>query len=88
MKPHTRNRIAGAIAGLALLSVDVSFPTDASAQTARPANSASMVKTPAAPGASGLLSGNPDNMPVKRPKTPPNGYRMLHDSPASDAIAK
>jgi hypothetical protein len=47
-----------------------------------------MVKPPSAPDASGARAGNPDNMPVKRPKTPPNGYRMLHDSPASDAIAK
>ena len=88
MKPHARKHIALTIAALALLSVNVRFPTDASAQTARPADSASMVKPPSAPDASGARAGNPDNMPVKRPKTPPNGYRMLHDSPASDAIAK
>jgi len=63
----------------------------AHAQTARPDDGASMVKPPGAPGspaASATRPDNPDNMPVKRPAPPPNSDRMLHHSPASDAIAK
>lgn len=63
----------------------------AQAQTARPDGTASMVKPPTAPdapSASATRPGNPDNMPVKRPKPPENSDRMLHHSPASDAIAK
>jgi hypothetical protein len=63
----------------------------AQAQTARPDAGASMVKPPSAPGspaASAARPDNPDNMPVKRPAPPPNSDRMLHHSPASDAIAK
>ena len=30
----------------------------------------------------------PDDMPVKRPNPPQNSDRMLHNNPASDAIAK
>lgn len=60
-------------------------------QAARPDDNASMVKPPGAPGspaASATRPHNPDNMPVKRPNPPPNSDRMLHNSPASDAIAK
>ncbi|WP_250472211.1 hypothetical protein [Caballeronia sp. GAFFF1] len=63
----------------------------AEAQTARPDEGASMVKPPSAPGSpatSAARPDNPDNMPVKRPAPPPNSDRMLHHSPASDAIAK
>ncbi len=63
----------------------------AHAQTARPDDGASMVKPPAAPGspsADTTRPNNPDNMPVKRPTAPPGSDRMLHHSPASDAIAK
>ncbi|WP_250499404.1 hypothetical protein [Caballeronia sp. GAWG1-5s-s] len=65
----------------------------AQAQTARPGpdEGASMVKPPSAPGSpatSAARPDNPDNMPVKRPAPPPNSDRMLHHSPASDAIAK
>ncbi|CAH2809751.1 MAG: hypothetical protein CBHOC_4972 [uncultured Caballeronia sp.] len=63
----------------------------AQAQTARPDDTASMVKRPTAPdapSASATRPDNPDNMPVKRPKPPENSDRMLHHSPASDAIAK
>lgn len=58
---------------------------------AQPDANASMVKPPDAPGspaASATRPHNPDNMPVKRPNPPPNSDRMLHNSPASDAIAK
>jgi hypothetical protein len=64
------------------------FGAGAHAQTARPADSASMAKPPGSPDASGTAAHNPDNMPVKRPNMPPNANRMLHNSPASDAIAK
>ncbi|SAK67641.1 hypothetical protein AWB79_03450 [Caballeronia hypogeia] len=63
----------------------------AHAQTNRPDDTASMVKPPSAPGApsaSATRPDNPDNMPVKRPNPPQNSDRMLHHSPASDAIAK
>jgi hypothetical protein len=59
--------------------------TGAHAQTAHPADSASMVKPP---DASGAQARSPDNMPIKRPNLPPNANKMLHNSPASDAIAK
>lgn len=62
------------------------------AQSAKPADSASMVKPPPAtsdaPGAGGARPSNPDNMPTKRPALPANSDRMLHNNPASDAIAK
>jgi hypothetical protein len=65
------------------------FAAAADAQTAPPADAnASMVKPPSAAGASATRPNNPDNMPVKRPAPPPNSDRMLHNSPASDAIAK
>lgn len=63
----------------------------AHAQTTRADDTASMVKPPSAPGApsaSATRPDNPDNMPVKKPSPPPNSDRMLHHSPASDAIAK
>ncbi|SAL62687.1 hypothetical protein AWB71_03575 [Caballeronia peredens] len=63
----------------------------AQAQTVRPNDNASMVKPPGAagaPSASATRPDNPDNMPVKRPNPPQNSDRMLHHSPASDAIAK
>ena len=73
----------------AALLLATTFATQA--QTARPDESASMVKPPGAPGApsaSATRPHNPDNMPVKRPNPPQNSDRMLHHSPASDAIAK
>jgi hypothetical protein len=75
------------IAATALLIT--AFATQA--QTARSDNGASMVKPPDAPGApsaSATRPDNPDNMPIKRPAPPPGSDRMLHHSPASDAIAK
>ena len=74
---------------LPALLIAASFATHA--QTPRPDDNASMVKPPTAPGApsaSATRPDNPDNMPVKRPNPPPNSDRMLHNSPASDAIAK
>jgi hypothetical protein len=79
------------IAALLLASIGSAFAPGAAAQTAVPPGSASMVKPPTppgTPGANGARAYNPDNMPVKRPATPPNSDRMLHNSPASDAIAK
>jgi hypothetical protein len=68
----------------------VTFAT-AHAQTSPADNAASMVKPPAAPGspaANTARPNNPDDMPVKRPPAAPAGDRMLHNNPASDAIAK
>ncbi|MDR5813224.1 hypothetical protein QCE62_06415 [Caballeronia sp. LZ033] len=81
-----RHRLATAAL---LLSAALAHP--AQAQPSRPDNGASMVKpptTPGAPSASATRPDNPDNMPVKRPTPPQNSDRMLHHSPASDAIAK
>jgi hypothetical protein len=68
------------------------FTSAVLAQSApRPDASASMVKppsTPGAPSAGAARPNNPDDMPVKRPATPPGSDRMLHNNPASDAIAK
>ena len=74
---------------IAALLLAASFATQA--QPPRPDDNASMVKPPSAPGApsaSATRPDNPDNMPVKKPSPPPNSDRMLHHSPASDAIAK
>jgi hypothetical protein len=65
--------------------------TAAHAQTSPADNAASMVKPPATPGspaANTARPNNPDDMPVKRPPAAPAGDRMLHNNPASDAIAK
>jgi hypothetical protein len=65
--------------------------TAAHAQTSPADNGASMIKPPAAPGspsANRARPDNPDDMPVKRPPSAPGGDRMLHNNPASDAIAK
>jgi hypothetical protein len=75
----------------ALAAVLLGAVTAAPAQTARPGDAASMVKPPSAAGASPARPdnpNNPDNMPMKRPAPPPNSDRMLHNSPASDAIAR
>ncbi len=59
--------------------------------TSRPDDGASIVKPPNQPGspsADMTRPNNPDNMPVKKPAPPPSSDRMLHHSPASDAIAK
>ncbi|WP_050452202.1 hypothetical protein [Candidatus Burkholderia verschuerenii] len=63
----------------------------AHAQTGKPDDGASMVKPPpssGAPSANGARPSSPDDMPVKRPTAPPGSDRMLHNNPASDAIAK
>jgi hypothetical protein len=79
---------------LALLILTVATVPGANAQTASPSDSASMVKPPRAPNpldapnAAGAHTYNPDNMPTKRPALPANSNRMLHNNPASDAIAK
>ncbi|SAK54447.1 hypothetical protein AWB82_01969 [Caballeronia glebae] len=76
---------------LAIAALLLATTFAAEAQTARPDENASMVKPPSAPGApsaSATRPNNPDNMPVKRPNPPQNSDRMLHHSPASDAIAK
>lgn len=39
------------------------------------------------PASSAARAANPDNMPIKRPRTPPRD-RMSHDHPGSDALAK
>jgi|GEM_PF-1165563 len=73
--------------GLALAAASILTAT-AQAQTAKPADAASMVKPPASPDAGATHPNNPDNMPTKRPALPANSDRMLHNNPASDAIAK
>jgi hypothetical protein len=45
-----------------------------------------MIKPPEAASGSGGAS-NPDNMPIKRPRQPPND-KMMHEPPASGANAK
>jgi hypothetical protein len=80
--------IAPVMAAVLYVGMGSTLNENVYAQTAQPADAASMVKPPVAPSASGARAYNPDNMPVKRPSTPPNSDRMLHNSPASDAIAK
>ncbi len=85
--------LSGTVVALALLTagIGIEIGTSAQAQTAAPAASASMAKPPVAPNApnaNGARMYNPDNMPTKRPALPPNSDPMLHNNPASDAIAK
>ncbi|MCC8401635.1 hypothetical protein LJ655_06950 [Paraburkholderia sp. MMS20-SJTN17] len=79
---------ATATALAALLAIGVSGAS-AVAQTAPgtpPDSHTPMAKPPeAASGAAG--SGNPDNMPIKRPAKPTNDH-MSHEPPASGANAK
>jgi hypothetical protein len=97
MKFRALGTLPGIIVAAALLIPGLGALTTVRAQTARPADSASMVKPPPTPGApdapkppnaSRSRTYNPDNMPTKRPVLPANGNRMLHNNPASDAIAK
>jgi hypothetical protein len=85
--------LPGTVVALACLTagIGIGMGTSAQAQSAAPAGSASMAKppvAPSAPNANGAHMYNPDNMPTKRPALPPNSERMLHNNPASDAIAK
>jgi hypothetical protein len=97
MKFRALGTLPGIVVAAALLIPSLGALTSVRAQTARPADSASMVKPPGTPGtpdaakppnASGSRAYNPDNMPTKRPALPANSNRMLHNNPASDAIAK
>lgn len=76
---------------VAITALGIGMETSVQAQTANADDTASMVKppvAPSAPNAAGPRADNPDNMPTKRPALPPNSDRMLHNNPASDAIAK
>jgi len=93
MKSRAIKTLPGTVAALAFATAvfGIGLETSAQAQTAAPADSASMAKppiTPGAPNAGGAHASNPDNMPTKRPALPPNSNRMLRNNPASDAIAK
>lgn len=72
--------------GLALAAACLT--TAAQAETAKPADAASMVKPPSTSDSGNAHRNNPDNMPTRRPALPANSDRMLHNNPASDAIAK
>ncbi len=76
------------ITSLGLTLAAAFFMAAAQAQTTKPADSASMVKPPSASDSESARPNNPDNMPTKRPALPANSNRMLHNNPASDAIAK
>jgi hypothetical protein len=93
MKSRASKALLGAVLALAFLTagIVIGIGTSVQAQTAPPPGSASMANPPvasSAPNANGARSYNLDNMPTKRPALPPNSDRMLHNSPASDAIAK
>ncbi|WP_213764046.1 hypothetical protein [Caballeronia sp. dw_19] len=93
MKSCAIKTLPGTIVALVFVTavLGIGLETNAEAQTAAPADSASMVKppvTPSAPNATIPRAANPDNMPTKRPALPPNSNRMLRNNPASDAIAK
>jgi len=93
MKTRAIKTLPGTVIALAFVTAvpGIGLETSAQAQTAAPAGSASMAKPPVAPSspnANGARAYNPDNMPTKRPALPPNSSRMLHNNPASDAIAK
>jgi hypothetical protein len=93
MKTHAIKTLPGTVVICALVAAapGIGLETSAQAQTAMAADSASMAKppvSPSVPNATGPRADNPDNMPTKRPALPPNSDRMLHNNPASDAIAK
>jgi len=93
MKSRAIKTLLGTVVAFAFLKAvpGIELETSAQAQTAVPADSASMAKPPIQPGApnaNGARAYNPDNMPTKRPALPPNSSRMLRNNPASDAIAK
>ena len=93
MNSRAIKKLRSAVVAFAFVSgtIGVGMATNAHAQTAAPADTSSMVKPPvasSAPNASDSHAYNPDNMPTKRPALPPNSNRMLHNNPASDAIAK
>ena len=91
MKTHAFKTLPGTVIALTFLVAGIGTGTSVQAQSARPADSASMAKPPVAPSTPNANGGrpyNPDNMPTKRPALPPNSNRMLHNNPASDAIAK
>jgi hypothetical protein len=91
MESRAIKSLPGTVAALIFLMAGIGIGTSVQAQSAHPADSASMAKPPvdpSAPNASGARTYNPDNMPTKRPALPRNSERMLHNNPASDAIAK
>jgi guanyl-specific ribonuclease Sa len=93
MKSRAIETLPGTVVALAFVTavLGIGMETSTQAQTAAPADSASMVKppiTPSAPNAAAPRADNRDNMPTKRPALPPNSNRMLRNNPASDAIAK
>jgi hypothetical protein len=93
MKSRAIKLLSGSVVTVAIVTaaLGIGLETSAQAQTSAPADSASMAKPPIAPSvpnAAGPRANNPDNMPTKRPTLPPNSDRMLHNNPASDAIAK
>lgn len=91
MRHRALKTLPGRVVVFAFLTAGIGTGTGVQAQTTHPADSASMAKPPVVPGApnaSGARTYNPDNMPTKRPALPPNSNRMLHNNPASDAIAK
>jgi hypothetical protein len=93
MKSHAIKTLPGTVVTFAFVTaaLGIGLETSAQAQTAAAADAASMAKPPVTPGvpnAAGPRADNPDNMPTKRPALPPNSDRMLHNNPASDAIAK
>lgn len=93
MKSRAIKTLPVAVVALAFVTavLDIGLETSVQAQTAVPADSASMAKPPvthSAPNAGGARAYNPDNMPTKRPALPPDSSCMLRNNPASDAIAK
>jgi len=57
------------------------------AQAVAPQSGAPMVKPPPAAASGTASAANPDNMPMKKPRTPTND-KMMHDPPASATNAR
>ncbi len=91
MESRAIKTLLASVVALTCLMAGIGTGTSVQAQSAHPADSSSMAKPPvdpSAPNANGARAYNPDNMPTKRPALPRNSERMLHNNPASDAIAK
>jgi hypothetical protein len=81
-------RASAALGARALLGAWLLSSALGAAAQATPPGQASMVKPP--PSEAPTQAGAPrsDPMPVKRPPVTSDGDKMIHNSPASDAMAK
>jgi hypothetical protein len=81
-------RAGAALCARSVLGVWLLSSALGAAAQAPPPGQASMVKPPPSDAATQAGAPRSDPMPVKRPPLTPDGDKMIHNSPASDAMAK